>query len=252
MRRTLVITLLVLAALCLVTVVAAAQGVGAAPASTPTWDEINRAIIAALFGGGGAVALLAQAWVSGIRHRHRQETAQQKNDHETEMAQLNTLDKLVDKYGQMVEAMRDQNAILMDNSKRQHELADLTISQTELLRDVSERMDRSGKSVDGKLNTVRDLALQIREAIRPLASDEELDQPSVQELLRDINDKLDRRLPRTGQLTAMPAAPIPPVPTLIELEQIGAARPTDSTPMDVTLITSPPVASAAPTTNSSN
>lgn len=180
-----------------------------------TWTELAIYSAVTLLSGGGVVGLLARNWAKQKDNQYQERIKKRDQDHETEMAQLKAQDKLIDRFGAMVEAIRDHNAILMDSTKRQAALEDLALSQNKLLLDVSDRMTKADATVEGKLDTLRDVALQIRQAIRPAAtSDEELDAPSLLEVLRRLEEKIDRRLPKTGQLH-----PTPTGPTLLDLEK---------------------------------
>lgn len=197
-----------------------------------TWTELAIYSVVTLVSGGGVVGLIARQWVKQKENEFQDRTQKRNQDHEAEMAQLKTQDKLIDKFGAMVEAVRDHNAILMDATKRQAALEELALSQNKLLLDVSDRMTRADAVVEGKLDTVRDLALQIRQAIRPTAeTDDDLDAPSVLEVLKRLEEKIDRRLPRTGTLTPPPSGP-----TLMDLEKSD-------------VIITPPPGATAPATN---
>lgn len=181
-----------------------------------TWTELAIYSVVTLLSGGGVVGLLARNWAKQKDNQYQERIKKRDQDHETEMAQLKAQDKLIDRFGAMVEAIRDHNAILMDSTKRQAALEELALSQNKLLLDVSDRMTKADATVEGKLDTLRDVALQIRQAIRPAAtSDDDLDAPSVLEVLRRLEEKIDRRLPKTGQLNA----PAPSGPTLLDLEK---------------------------------
>lgn len=213
-----------------------------------TWTELAIYSIVTLLSGGGVVGLVARNWVKQKENEYQDRTQKRNQDHEAEMAQLKTQDKLIDKFGAMVEAVRDHNALLMDATKRQGALEDLALSQNKLLLDVSDRMTRADEAVEGKLDTVRDIMLQIRQSIRPSAdTDDDLDAPSVLEVLRRLEEKIDRRLPKTGQLH-----PTPSGPTLMDLEKADiliTPPPTSSTTGQVILQAPPPGSSVASTTN---
>lgn len=182
-----------------------------------TWTELVIYSVVTLLSGGGVVGLLARNWAKQKDNQYQERIKKRDQDHETEMAQLKAQDKLIDRFGAMVEAIRDHNAILMDSTKRQAALEELALSQNKLLLDVSDRMTKADATVEGKLDTLRDVALQIRQAIRPAAtSDEELDAPSLLEVLRRLEEKIDRRLPKTGQLNASATSS---GPTLLDLEK---------------------------------
>lgn len=183
-----------------------------------TWTELAIYSAVTLLSGGGVVGLIARNWAKQKDNQYQERIKKRDQDHETEMAQLKAQDKLIDRFGAMVEAIRDHNAILMDSTKRQAALEELALSQNKLLLDVSDRMTKADATVEGKLDTLRDVALQIRQAIRPAATnDEELDAPSLLEVLRRLEEKIDRRLPRTGQLN--PPATASTGPTLLDLEK---------------------------------
>lgn len=225
MRRALPLIIIVLLLLTLSPAAAQSDDVTVFNQTLPvTWTELAIYSVVTLVSGGGVVGLVARNWMKQKDNEYQDRVRKRDQDHETEMAQLKTQDKLIDKFGAMVEAIRDHNAILMDATKRQAALEELALSQNRLLLDVSERMTQADQKVDGKLETVRDIALRTLHSIRPAADDDNLDAPSLAERLERLERLIDRRLPKTGQLNATP-----PGPTLMDLEK------------DDVLITPPPV-----------